>query len=532
MRLKIQSSDRVGISQEILAIFAKRSWNLKAIEVQSSYTYVHIDETKLSLLDIKRSLSTIDDIVTCSEIQFLPTELKAHHLQTLLARMPDPLIDIDADGRIIVFNDAAKALISPTNTTIKTSHINDFIEPCFETILQNKSLTTSLTFAGKPYLAEVTPVIIDNKINGAVIVLRSMKSLGRQISLLQAEQEQSLESIIGESQEIQTLKEQVLRFAKLDLPVLINGETGTGKELVARAIHQASDRAKSSFLAINCAALPENLLESELFGYSQGAFTGAQKGGKPGLFELAEGGTIFLDEIAEMSTYLQAKLLRFLQDFRFRRLGSTKELTANVRIISASHQNFEQLLSQQHFRDDLFYRLNVLSLFILPLRARAEDIALLAHYFVENSAQQINPVNQDKPIISEAALALLKKAPWPGNVRQLQNILFRLVALNKSGVIELTELNEALSGLMHTSGNNKAAADEIECNKNASSDGNMSCDENTPEFKDWQSAQEHFEETLLTQLLPMYPTTRKLAKRLKVSHNKIAMKLRKYAIKS
>jgi len=315
------------------------------------------------------------------------------------------------------------------------------------------------------------------------------------------------------------LKEQSERFSKLDLPVLIGGETGTGKELIARVLHQSSSRAKAPFLAINCAALPEHLLESELFGYSAGAFTGAKKSGKPGLIELAEGGSIFLDEIAEMSTYLQAKLLRFLQDFSYRRVGGTKELHANIRIISASHQNLGKLITEKLFREDLYYRLNVLSLDLPPLRDRTEDIILLATHFIDNAAKQVEQSNQGvskTPKLSEQALLLLQAYRWPGNIRQLQNVLFSVVALNTTSVIEAQAVEQALAKF----------SQEIN-----HSQSDISIEKTIPlTVKDWSSAQADFEEKLLLQLYPLFPTTRKLAERLKVSHNKVAMKLRKYGI--
>ena len=315
------------------------------------------------------------------------------------------------------------------------------------------------------------------------------------------------------------MKTQTRRFSELELPVLISGETGTGKELLARALHNASGRANAPFLAINCAALPENLLESELFGYASGAFTGAKKSGKPGLFELADTGTIFLDEIAEMSVYLQAKLLRFLEDYKYRRLGGTQELTANVRIISASHQNLPQQIEQKLFREDLFYRLNVLNLSIPPLRDRPDDIVLLAAHFIEMAALQ---VARKAPVLTEQALGALKTSQWPGNIRQLQNILFRAIALNETGVIEKSDIDGALSQFT-TSGLIIPSSPEE----------SVSGSDNTNilyECKDWSSAQDKFESDLLKELYPLHPTTRKLAERLKVSHNKIAMKLRKYGI--
>ena len=527
MRVKIQSTDRIGISQEILAAFAQQAWNLKAVEVSTEFTFVHIEHTPLSLDDINHCLKEVKGIISIKEVALLPIEQRENHLQTLLDRMPDPIIDIDNRGIILAVNSATHKLTHKDRKikNIIGSSIEYFIEQKYQSLLTDKANTLSLVFNGKTYLAEITPVVSTftsdlEHITGAMITLRSMTAIGRQLALMQTHHEQSFDNIIGKSASVLLLKEQSERFAKLDLPVLIGGETGTGKELIARALHQGSNRSKAPFLAINCAALPEQLLESELFGYSAGAFTGAKKSGKPGLIELAEGGSIFLDEIAEMTTYLQAKLLRFLQDFSYRRVGGTKELHANVRIISASHQNLGKLISQKLFREDLYYRLNVLSLDLAPLRERTDDIVLLATHFIKNAAKQVKQAGQSGikvPELSEQALYLLQAYQWPGNIRQLQNVLFSIVALNTTPVIEAKTVEQALT---------KFSKDMPPLL------GDIAINISTPQiFLDWPSAQAEFEEKLLSQLYPLFPTTRKLAKRLKVSHNKIAMKLRKYGIK-
>ena len=527
MRIKIQSTDRIGISQEILAIFSQQAWNLKAVEVSTEFTFVHIEHSPLLLEDIGRCLNAVKGIIHIEEISLLPIEQRENHLQTLLDRIPDPIIDIDNQGIILAINSATHKL-TYKDRNIKSViglSIEYFIEQKFQSLLTDKASTLSLVFNGKTYLADITPVVNtlaggQDQITGAVITLRSMTVIGRQLALMQTPQEQGFDNIIGKSANILLLKKQSERFAKLDLPVLISGETGTGKELIARALHQSSSRAKAPFLAINCAALPEHLLESELFGYSAGAFTGAKKSGKPGLIELAEGGSIFLDEIAEMSTYLQAKLLRFLQDFSYRRVGGTKELHANVRIISASHQNLAEMISKKLFREDLYYRLNVLALGLPPLRERTDDIILLATHFIKNAAKQVEQSKQGAsitPKLSEHALGVLQSYPWPGNIRQLQSVLFSVVALNVAQVIDAKAIEQALTKFSQTT--------------------NLAIDEFSAEVstqisvRDWSSAQADFEEKLLSQLYPLFPTTRKLAERLKVSHNKIAMKLRKYDIK-
>lgn len=529
MRIKIKSTDRIGISQEILTAFAQQAWNLKAVEVSTEFTFVQFEYSSLSLKDISYCLRKVEGIINIKEVALLPTEQRENHLQALLDRIPDPIIDIDNQGIILAINSATHKLIDNKKTHTITKaivglSIDCFIEQKYQSLLNDKANTHSLVFNGKTYLADTTPVVNtlvngQDQIAGAMITLRSMTAVGRQLSLMQTHHEQNFENIIGKSASILLLKSQSERFAKLDLPVLIGGETGTGKELIARVLHQSSSRSKAPFLAINCAALPEHLLESELFGYSAGAFTGAKKSGKPGLIELAEGGSIFLDEIAEMSTYLQAKLLRFLQDFSYRRVGGTKELHANVRIISASHQNLAKLITEKLFREDLYYRLNVLSLALPTLRERTDDIFLLATHFIHNAAKQVEQFEQGMskvPKLSKPALLLLQAYRWPGNIRQLQNVLFSVVALNTTAVIEAQDIEQALTKF--SQGINREKDD-------VSIDTAISL-----AVKDWSSAQADFEEKLLLQLYPLFPTTRKLAERLKVSHNKIAMKLRKYGI--
>jgi len=510
MKFEIKSSDRIGISQEILSAFSKQSWNLKAIEVETCFTYVNIENTTVALLNVQNVLQTISGIISCTEISLMPSEKRENHLNTLLARIPDPIIDIDEKGVILAFNQAAQNLLPDELNNAQGQQVEKYLDCSTSSILANKEQSRSLNFIGQPFVADITPVFSNSRISGAVISLRSINKLGRQIALMQSSSDSVLDNIIGKSSSLSLVVSQTLRFAELDLPVLISGDTGTGKELIARALHQSSPRKAEPFLTINCAALPEQLLESELFGYESGAFTGAVKGGKPGLFELAHGGTVFLDEIAEMSVYLQAKLLRFLQDYQYRRLGGTKELKANIRIISATHQDLNQLISTKQFREDLYYRLNVLKLVLPPLNKRIEDIPLLVKHFVKNAARQIG---QSVPKIEDDVLRLLQEHSWPGNIRQLENVIFRIIALDQSGEIKVSDITDILYG----QGNVNADKDKIKTEL---------------VFEDWTSAQAHFEKSLLKELYPYYPTTRKLATRLKVSHNKIAMKLRAYGIGS
>jgi transcriptional regulator of aroF, aroG, tyrA and aromatic amino acid transport len=248
------------------------------------------------------------------------------------------------------------------------------------------------------------------------------------------------DAIIGDSEPVRALKVRAARVAAVDAPLLIVGETGTGKELVAQACHAASVRADAPFLALNCAALPESLAESELFGYVSGAFSGAQRGGKPGLIEMAEGGTVFLDEIGEMSLYLQAKLLRFLNEGRFRRIGSEREVQVNVRIISATHRNLRKMVAEGGFREDLFYRLNVLQLEVPPLRERPDEILLLARHFIQRACAQ---AQKPQCRLTARACAALVANSWPGNVRQLQNVVFRAITMSDQCTLEAADLDLA-----------------------------------------------------------------------------------------
>ena len=238
-------------------------------------------------------------------------------------------------------------------------------------------------------------------------------------------------NIIGRSEPMLDVFRMVETIAKTSSTVLITGESGTGKDLVARAIHYNSLRRERPFVALNCGGVPETLLESELFGHMRGAFTGADAN-KKGLMEVAEGGTVFLDEIGEMTTTMQVKLLRLLQDRRFRRLGGTEEVQADIRVIAATNQDLEKLVSSGRFREDLFYRINVIPMHLPPLRERREDIPLLAEHFLSKYAQQMK-----KPVRSVAhdSFALLQAYGWPGNVRELENVIERAVALEQTPAI-------------------------------------------------------------------------------------------------
>ncbi|EPN9948889.1 two-component system response regulator GlrR [Enterobacter hormaechei] len=250
------------------------------------------------------------------------------------------------------------------------------------------------------------------------------------------------ESIVTRSPVMLRLLEQARMVAQSDVSVLINGQSGTGKEILAQAIHYASPRSKNAFIAINCGALPEQLLESELFGHARGAFTGAVSS-REGLFQAAEGGTLFLDEIGDMPAPLQVKLLRVLQERKVRPLGSNRDIDINVRIISATHRDLPKVMARNEFREDLYYRLNVVNLKIPALAERAEDIPLLANHLLRQAADRHKPFVR---AFSTDAMKRLMTASWPGNVRQLVNVIEQCVALTSSPVISDALVEQALEG--------------------------------------------------------------------------------------
>ena len=247
-------------------------------------------------------------------------------------------------------------------------------------------------------------------------------------------------SMVGESPAMAAVLRFIAKVAPTDSTVLITGESGTGKELVARAIHQNSPRAARPFVAINCAALAETLLESELFGHERGAFTGAVAQ-KKGRLEIAEGGSVFLDEVGELAPHLQAKLLRVLQEHAFERVGGTRSIKVDARVITATNRDLKAMTKTGGFREDLFYRINVVSLAMPPLRDRREDVPLLARYFAQKYGERCN---RRVAGISAEAIDCLMNYEWPGNVRELENAIERAVVLGSSDVIRPEELPESL----------------------------------------------------------------------------------------
>jgi len=298
----------------------------------------------------------------------------------------------------------------------------------------------AVDFCSKPVELEVLKIILERTFK-----IYELEDANRQLQLLN-QNSCSLCGIMSISPYMDECLNLIRQVSGTDYPVLIQGESGTGKEMAANAIHFLSKRAKSPFVIINCSAIPENLLESELFGHEKGSFTGASAR-KTGRFEQAEKGTIFLDEIGDMPLLLQVKILRFLQEKTIERVGGNQTIEMNVRIIAATHVNLEEAVKTGRFREDLFYRLNVVPIRLPPLRERKEDILLLAHHFIRNEAQRLR---KGKVTLSQAAADVLMAHSWSGNIRELQNRICRALATNVSGIIIPDDL-----GLSQISEDNK-----------------------------------------------------------------------------
>jgi transcriptional regulator of aroF, aroG, tyrA and aromatic amino acid transport len=422
--------------------------------------------------------------------------------------MPDPVLAVDAAGAIVIANAGLGTVTGLDPASLAGVGLGTLLD---DAALQDELVASGfrapsreVTLHGAPFLLDMRPIVEkagDSRTAGGVLVLHAPRRIGERLHALQNFDEGGFETILGKSPPMRALKAQAARVAAVDAPLLIMGETGTGKELFAHACHRASVRAARPFLALNCAALPESLAESELFGYAPGAFSGAQRGGKPGHLELTDQGTVFLDEIGEMALYPQAKLLRFLNDGSFRRVGGEREIKADVRIISATHRDLERMVADGAFREDLFYRINVLRLRVPPLRERGDDIRLLAEHFARRASAQARRLPCR---LTAAAIAALQACPWPGNVRQLENVIFRSVTLCDAAQLGAEDLD--LAG------------------------ARRKIDDGSSEPESWEEAVATFEKALLHRLYPRYPSSRKLAARLKSSHTMIANKLRKFGL--
>lgn len=399
----------------------------------------------------------------------LPSDVS---LSSILDSVADGVFTVDLDWNVTYFNAAARditgipedeALGRKCREVFKSSICDSecALKACLE---QKESISNKSIYIVRPD-GEKVPVSISaaplknesGETIGGVETFRDLSDL--QIIRRQIEKNYTFEDIVGKSEALKKVFSILPQVAKSSSSVLITGESGTGKELFAKAIHNLSERKNSPFIVVNCGALPENLLESELFGYKAGAFTDAKKD-KPGRFQAADKGTVFLDEIGDMALPLQVKLLRFLQEKTFQPLGANENVHVDTRVIAATHQDLPQKVSEGEFRQDLYYRLNVVPIHLPPLRERTEDIPLLVNHFI----RKLNAL-QNKNIqgVSEDALAVLMRHDFPGNIRELENILEFAFILCPDGFIRLEHLPEYLRPEEPARPENPLTLEEIKC---------------------------------------------------------------------
>ncbi len=402
------------------------------------------DEKKLKLRKMEAKLRSYL-LNLCSLISAKIKENEySNRIEKVLNTMDDSIMLLDYSGDVIFYNDKAMKYFDNKE---KCKNINSFIPGVNSQLLLKgmepiKDMEIVLTgiLAGKRIYASIYPMDFNDYKSERILIFKDQSKINDIAYRLVSDTsyfEFDIDFIRGNSLALKKSKEMAINASKCDSNVLITGESGTGKELFARAIHQMSSRSKNPFIALNCAAIPDNLMESELFGYEDGAFTGARKGGKPGKFELANGGTLLLDEIGDLSLHLQPKLLRAIEYGEVERVGGVKPIDLDVRIIAVTNRNLEEMILNGEFREDLYYRLNVIPLFIPPLRKRMEDIMILARYFLSTYSQKFNKRTNEISVEAERALLMYD---WPGNVRELENVIEYAINIEKTENLKLESL--------------------------------------------------------------------------------------------
>lgn len=376
---------------------------------------------------------------------------RAKQFKTTLDFSYEGVITLDDQARISIINPVAEKILNVSAQEVSGKHINEIVpEFNFKQTLENseKRLGDIYEIKGSFVACNQVPITFNNRVEGMVITFQDVTKIEK----IEEKARQKLfnkgnyarytfDNVVAKSPAMQKVVSEAKQYGRVGSNVLITGETGVGKELIAQSIHNSSQRKKGPFVAVNCAALPENLLESELFGYEEGAFTGAVKGGKKGLFELAHRGSIFLDEIAEMPLKLQARLLRVIEEKEVRHIGGDKIIPVDVRILTASHKNLKDEVKKGNFRHDLYYRLNVLRLSIPPLRKRRDDIPPL----IKSIKKMIQDRHGHSVIrFTDAAIDELSRYNWPGNVRELKNIIERMVVQCRTNEITRGDVKHTL----------------------------------------------------------------------------------------
>lgn len=495
-------------------------------------SYLHL---KSEMEKLKLTFLTKDQEEIIHKIDALKSDLEQNlvydyiDFEEICEKLPDAIYVADKNGTTIYVNECYTKLSGITKDEVvgeNVHHINRekrlYTNGVVPTILKAKKraevigvmkkTNTTVHISGFPIFDETHElkyaVACDRDIQQLETAKDQLLQLKAAMSkkesenaYLKAQQIQQSEVIFKSDQMYQAVST-ALAVAPTDATVLITGESGTGKEVITNQIYQASNRVGKPFLKVNCAAIPDTLMESELFGYEPGSFTGASKSGKTGIFELANGGTLMLDEIGEMSIQMQTKLLRVLQNHEIRKIGGHKPIPVNVRIIAATNRDLLECIKEHTFREDLYYRLNVVPIQLVPLRERKSDIKILFQHFFEKYSKKYNKNIE----ISNDALQLLEKYNWPGNIRELENVTERLIVINQNNIIGRNTISMVL-GIQDT----------------------LQPDQSENEF-DLKASTIAFEKRIIEKALDKFQTKRKAAAALGIDHSTLVKKCQRYHI--
>ncbi len=369
----------------------------------------------------------VRDLMDCIFAECMAEDTIRDAEKKMIDKNKNSLMVVDREGKYVGILDASKILENRGDSSKKVKTLARYVEPVEE--MQNINSIKNIGYEVIPVVnKEITPVGVVRL--GCLVDHCSCLKEKRRVRDYRGPK-YTIDNIIGETEAIQNLKKRIIAAAKIKSTVLVIGETGVGKELVANAIVSLSKRRYKPWVGINCAAIPENLLESELFGYEQGSFTGAVKGGSVGKFEIANGGSIFLDEIGDMKLNMQAKILRVLQESEIEKIGGAFPIPVDTRIIAATHENLPKLVKEGRFRKDLFYRLNVIPINIPPLRAHKDDLPLLMEHFISEISDEFGI---EKPHVERDVLEMAYEYDWPGNIREFRNFIEMMVSTSSGNI--------------------------------------------------------------------------------------------------
>lgn len=452
----------VGTDPRVKAVVSDRSWLAEATQKRTMPLRLNDKELIALVKQVSGgTLVILSDVPSDTVLNFiLSVDFAYNIIEHILTDPYDAMAIVDAKARL--------AFISPVHEKFFGLRQSEGIGRKVKDVIENSRLPHVVRtgvaevgqiqrMRGQDRVVSRHPILRDGKVVGAIgrimfkgpqqldAFARRINELEQKVAVYQnesrerAKAEKFLEAIVGQSLGVQSLRQQILKVAPLDIPVLIQGESGTGKELVAKALHMLSARQDARLVTVNAAALPESLVESELFGYEAGSFTGADKRGRPGKFELADKGTIFLDEIGDMPLEVQTKLLRVLQDRMVERIGGERPKQVDFRLCSATNRDLEQFVDEGRFRLDLYYRISPVQIILPPLRDRVEDIPLLVGHFVRELAKQYN---RTEPEIDINVYDYLSEQPWPGNVRQLRHAIERALVFAEHGRLTLDDFRQ------------------------------------------------------------------------------------------